>query len=65
MQNKVKTQTKKHVDAGYEISIFALNVGIGLAAMTGLWALASLIGGLTTNNIGEVLRGLWVAITGI
>jgi hypothetical protein len=34
------------------------------AALIGLWGAACLIGGLTTNGVGGMLKGLLTAITG-
>lgn len=64
MGSTTKTQTKTRTDAGNEASRFALNVGMGMAALIGLWGLACLIGGLTTNGAGGLLRGFWTAVTG-
>ena len=51
-------------DAAYEASKFGLSVGMGMAALIGLWGAACLIGGLATNGIGGMLRGYLTAITG-
>jgi len=59
----VRRETK--VDAGYEASRFALNVGMGIAALIGVWGAACLIGGLATNGLGGLLRGFLTAITGV
>ena len=64
MNANTKIRTEAGVDAGYEISRFVLNAGIGLAAFIGIWGLACLIGGLATNGAGGLLRGLWTAVTG-
>jgi hypothetical protein len=64
MRSKVKTRIKKKVDAGYELSTFALNVGMGMAALIGVWGLACLIEGFVTNGAGGLLRGFWIALTG-
>ena len=61
-KTKIRTETKTGV--GYEASRFALNAGMGMAALIGLWGLACLIGGLATNGFGGLLRGFWIAVTG-
>jgi len=75
MRGKVTTRIQKQVESGYEtaqeqidgeyeVSRFALNVGMGMAALIGIWGLTCLVGGLTTNGIGGLLRGFWIAVTG-
>jgi len=51
-------------DTGYEASKFVLNVGMGIAALIGIWGLSCLIGGLATNGFGGLVRGFWTAVTG-
>jgi len=60
----VTTRTETRIDAGYETSRFALNAGMGMAALIGIWGMACLIGGLATNGTGELLRGFVTAVTG-
>ena len=64
MSANTRTQTDARIDAGYEASRFALNAGIGMAALIGIWGVACLIGGLATNGFGGLLRGFWMAVTG-
>ncbi len=64
MSAKTKTQTETKIDAGYEISRFALYAGMGMAALIGTWGMACLIGGLATYGFGGLLRGFWIAVTG-
>lgn len=64
MKSQTKTRTETKTDVGYEASRFALNAGMGLAALIGLWGLACLIGGLATNGMGGLLKGFWIAVTG-
>ena len=61
------TITRKEVkeDVGHEASKFGLNVGLAMAAMIGIWGAACLIGGLTGNGFGGMLRGYLTAITGV
>jgi len=61
---KTTKRTEARTDAGYEASRFALNVGMGIAALIGVWGLSCLIGGLATNGLGGLLRGFWTAIAG-
>jgi len=64
MSAKTKTRTDTKADVGYEASRFALNAGMGMAALIGLWGLACLIGGLASHGFGGLLRGFWIAVTG-
>ncbi|MCF6187091.1 MAG: hypothetical protein L3J49_06390 [Desulfobulbaceae bacterium] len=65
MSANTKTRTETKIDAGYEASRFALNIGMGMAALIGLWGLACMIGGLVTSGAGGMLRGYVTAVTGI
>ncbi len=64
MTTNTITRTETKTDAGYEASKFGLNVGMGMAALIGLWGAACLIGGLASNGVGGMLKGLLTAITG-
>lgn len=64
MNANTRTQTETRIDMGYETSRFALNTGMGMAALIGLWGLACLIGGLATSGAGGMLRGFITAVTG-
>ena len=64
MSAKTTTRTEARTDIGYEASRFALNTGMGMAALIGLWGLACLIGGLATSGAGGLLRGFVTAVTG-
>jgi len=57
-------RNEDQIDVGYEASKFALNVGIGMAALIGIWGMACLIGGLVTNGVGGMLAGYVSAVTG-
>jgi hypothetical protein len=59
-----KQQTEARTDVGYEASKFALNVGMGIAVLIGVWGVACLIGGLAVNGPAGLLKGLWIAIAG-
>jgi len=65
MSANTTTRTETKTDAGYEASRFALNIGMGTAALIGLWGLSCLIGGLVTSGAGGLLRGYLTAVTGI
>jgi len=64
MAANTNTRTETKTDAGYEASRFGLSVGMGLAALIGLWGVACLIGGLASNGVGGMLRGYLTALTG-
>lgn len=59
-----QVQGENQIDAGYEASKFALNVGMGMAALMGIWGMACLIGGLVSNGVGGMLAGYLTAISG-
>ena len=64
MNANTNTQTEARIDAGYEASRFALNAGMGMAALIGIWGLACLIGGLVTNGAGGLVSGFLTAVIG-
>jgi len=56
------TRTTAKTEIGTEVSRFGLNVGMGMAALIGLWGVACLIGGLATNGVGGMLKGYLTAL---
>ncbi len=64
MSATTRTQTKTTINTGHEAARFALNTGMGMAALIGLWGMACLIGGLATSGFGGLLRGFITAVTG-
>ena len=58
------TQTNS-TEVNYEISKFALNIGIGMAALIGIWGAACLIGDLADSGISGLAKGLMTAVTGV
>ena len=64
MAANTNTRTETKTEVGYEASRFGMSVGMGLAALIGLWGAACLIGGLASNGVGGMLRGYLTALTG-
>lgn len=64
MRANAKIYTENRIDIVRETCTFALNAGMGIAALIGIWSLACLISGLATNGFGGLLRGFWTAVTG-
>jgi len=64
MSATTKIHSRAKTDTGHEVSRFALNAGMGMAALIGLWGVACLIGGLATSGFGGLLRGFITAVTG-
>ncbi len=58
------TQTNS-TEVNYEISKFALNVGIGMAALIGIWGAACMIGGLAANGAVGMAAGFLGAVMGV
>ena len=56
------TRTEAKTEIGTEVSRFGLNVGMGMAALIGLWGAACLIGGLVSNGAGGLLQGYLTAL---
>lgn len=65
MNTNTNTTTRTHVDAGYETSKFALGVGLSMAALVGLWGVASLVSALTSNGPVSLVKSYLTAVTGM
>lgn len=65
MAVNTRTRTELSIDVKTEASRFALNGGMRIAALIGIWSLACLIGGLWNNGIVGLLSGFWTAVTGV
>ena len=65
MNTKINTTNGSRVDASYETSKFALGVGLSMAALVGLWGVASLVSALTSYGPVGLAKSLFSAITGI
>ncbi len=60
----INTTHETEINASYETSKFALAVGIGMAAIIGLWGLACMISGLINGGLGSAIKGFMTAVTG-
>lgn len=58
------TRNETGVNVKAEASRFALTVGMGVAAVIGVWGFVCLIGGIWNNGIGGLLSGFWTAVVG-
>jgi hypothetical protein len=58
------TRAETGVDVKTEASRFALTVGMGVAAVIGLWGVVCLIGGIWNNGIGGLFNGFRTAVFG-
>ncbi len=64
--NNANTTTEaRNNEVNYEISRFALNVGIVMAALIGIWGAACLISGLTANGVGGTVTAYLGAVLGM
>ena len=64
MSANANINSEDGMDIVHEICTFALNAGMGTAALIGVWGIACLFGGLTTNGLCGLMRGFWTAVTG-
>ena len=62
---KERELVRGNVSIGAETSKAALGIGLGLAALVGLWGVACLVGGLATSGIAGVVTGYVRAVTGM
>ncbi len=63
--NRTTTTEAKNTEVTYEISRFALNVGIVMAALIGIWGAACLISGLTANGVGGMVTAFLGSVMGM
>jgi len=64
MSANTNINSEDRIDVTQETYRFALNAGMGMAALIGVWGLSCLFGGLAANGFGGLLRGFWTAVTG-
>ncbi len=65
MTANTTTRTEKKTDVSYEASKFGLSVGMGMAALIGVWSVACLVGGLVSNGAGGLVTGYLSAVVGM
>ena len=58
--NKNETKT----DVAQETSKFTVRVVMAMSGLIGIWALACLIGGLSSGGVGNLIRGYISTIIG-
>jgi len=63
MNTNTTTMTTQ-TDATYETSKFALGVGLSMAALVGLWGLASLVSALASNGPAGLVKSYMTAVIG-
>jgi hypothetical protein len=62
---ETRLRTTSDVDAGSEVSRFALHAGMLMAALIGVWSVACLISGFMCNGGCCLSKGLARAILGL
>ncbi len=62
---KVNELVRDHVDVGTETSKATLGIGIGLAALIGIWGAACLIGGIAAAGLTGTIAGYVKAVSGL
>lgn len=65
MNTNINTAKKTEVEAAYETSKFALGVGIIMAALVGIWGVASLVSALSTNGPVDLVKSYLTAVIGV
>lgn len=53
-----------HADIN-QASKFALGMVIGFAGLIGVWSMACMVGALSTQGLGGIIKGFLTAVTGI
>ena len=64
MTTQVINKTETKTDIAQETSKFTIRVVMTMAALSGIWAVAGLIGGLASGGVGTLIQGFISAITG-
>ncbi len=64
MNTNTTTTTTTQVDTTYETSKFALGVGLSMAALVGLWGVASLVSALVSNGPVGLVKSYVTAVLG-
>ncbi len=62
---KDRELVRDNVNVGTEATKTALGVGIGMATLVGLWAVACLIGGIASAGLIGAVAGYVRAVTGM
>jgi hypothetical protein len=65
MNTNINTAKRTETDAAYETSKFALGVGITMAALVGIWGVASLVSALTSNGPVNLVKSYFTAVIGM
>jgi len=65
MNTNINTANTTQVDAAYETSKFALGAGLTMAALVGLWGVASLVSALASNGPLSLVKSYLTAVTGM
>ncbi len=65
MITNTNTANKTEIDAGYETSKFALGVGFSMAALIGIWGMASLVNALAGNGLVSLIKSYVTAVVGM
>ena len=65
MNTNTNTAKRTEVDAAYETSKFALGVGITMAALVGIWGVASLVSALGSNGPVNLVKSYFTAVIGL
>jgi hypothetical protein len=65
MNTNINTANRTQVDAAYETSKFALGAGLFMAALVGLWGVASLVSALASNGPLNLVKSYLTAVTGM
>jgi len=65
MNTNTDNANNTEVNAAYETSKFALGVGITMAALVGIWGVASLVSALSSDGPLNLVKSYFTAVTGL
>ena len=65
MKTNTNTTKRTEINAAYETSKFALGVGITMAALVGIWGVASLVSALSGNGPMNLVKSYFTAVIGL
>jgi len=65
MKTNTNNANINEVDAAFETSKFVLGVGITMAALVGIWGVASLVSALSSNGLLNLVKSYFTAVIGL
>lgn len=65
MNTNTNNAKRTEVNAAYETSKFVLAAGVTMAALVGIWGVASLVSALSSNGPVNLVKSYFTAVIGL